>query len=129
MIHNKFWQAFFALAPLLIFFTILIWYAFFMLAAFGRPDLWAKETEENPAQILFWMGVFFVLLAFTIIISIGSLVFYIIHAVQNPDLVQNNMLILWILLFVFASGLGQLLYWILEIRNKKKTHLPNHTPQ
>ncbi len=45
----------------------------------------------------------------------------IVHATQNPNLKENNMLIVWILLFVFVSGIGQLVYWIVEIIGKRKT--------
>ena len=33
---------------------------------------------------------------------------------------DNNMLIVWILLFVFVNGIGQLIYWIVEILGKRK---------
>jgi hypothetical protein len=54
-----------------------------------------------------------------ICVSLGSLVFYIVHAANNPNLRENNMLLIWILLFVFANGIGQLIYWIVEIINKR----------
>ena len=54
-----------------------------------------------------------------VLLSIASLVFYIVHAVQNPNLKQGHTLLLWILLFIFVSGLGELIYWIVEIVAKR----------
>ena len=56
---------------------------------------------------------------FLILVSLGSLLFFIVHAVQNPNLKESNLLIVWILLFIFIGGLGQLVYWLVEIVSKK----------
>ena len=118
MLQSKFWQAFFALAPFISLFLILIGYAFFMYSIFTNlPEL------ENGGQppMAFWQGFgfFFIMIFLMIFISLGSLIFYIIHAVQNPNLKENNMILVWVLLFIFVGGIGQLIYWIIEIIGKR----------
>ncbi|NND80054.1 MAG: hypothetical protein HKN53_09150 [Maribacter sp.] len=78
-----------------------------------------NHADVSAAAILgnIWVFIIFIFIAF--LISMGSLVFYIVHAVQNPNLKENNLLIVWILLFVFIGGISQLLYWIIEILNKR----------
>lgn len=119
MIHNKFWQAFFALSPIIIFFIIMLGYFAFLFSVLSNiPEL--ERSHDGPPELLFsWLGGFFIVLFLVIILSLASLIFYIVHAVQNPNLKKNNLLLLWILLFVFVSGLGQLIYWIVEIVAKR----------
>lgn len=119
MIHNKFWQAFFALSPIIIFFIIMLGYFAFLFSILSNiPEL--EKSHDGPPEFIFgWLGIFMVVLFLVILLSLASLVFYIVHAVQNPNLKKNNLLLLWILLFVFVSGLGQLIYWLVEIVAKR----------
>ena len=119
MIHNKYWQAFFALSPRRIFFIIMLGYFAFLFSILSNiPEL--ERSHDGPPELIFgWLGIFMVVIFFVILLSIASLVFYIVHAVQNPNLRKNNLLLLWILLFVFVSGLGQLIYWLVEIVAKR----------
>lgn len=123
MIQNKFWQGFFALAPLIGLVLFLMAYAFFIFALIG--NMAELEGDGDPSGSFFGslgliVGVVFV----WILLSIGSLIFYIVHASQNPNLRTNNMLLVWILLFLFASGIGQLIYWIVEILGKRNSQNP-----
>jgi glycerol-3-phosphate acyltransferase PlsY len=81
------------------------------------------DPDHTPLAFFGGLGIFLLLIFLAVILSLSSLVFYIIHASQNPNLEQNNLLLIWILLFVFASGLGQLIYWIIEILNKRQQPL------
>jgi hypothetical protein len=119
MLQNKFWQAFFALAPIITFFIAISFYLGALLYFFSHMP----ELESSPnvlASIILgniWIFMIFIFMA--VLISMGSLVFYIVHAVQNPNLKENNLLLVWILLFIFLGGISQLLYWIIEVVNKR----------
>ncbi len=118
MLHNRFWQAFFALAPLISLFLILCGYfGFIFILIANNGDLHGANEMEVLGSVFSFLG----LIALVVLISLGSLVFYIVHAAQNPNLHGNNMLLVWILLFIFANGIGQLVYWIVEILGKPKT--------
>lgn len=120
MLNSKFWQAFFALAPIIIGIAAIFGYFIFIFSIFSDIQE-IKANGEPPTAIFAGMGIFFIAILFVILISLGSLVFYIVHAVQNPNLKENNLLVVWILLFVFVSGIGQLIYWIVEIIGKRKS--------
>jgi len=79
----------------------------------------AMGREPDAAMILGNVAWFIGFILLIVLISLSSLIFYIVHAVQNPNLKGNNLLIVWILLFIFFSGIGQLIYWIVEIISKK----------
>lgn len=121
MIQSKFWQAFFAIAPLACLMIALVGYFIFIitLVSQGGPG-WDMEADTAPLAFFGSIGIFLLLIFLAVLLSLASLVFYIIHASRNPNLQQNNLLVIWILLFVFASGIGQLMYWIIEILNKTK---------
>ncbi|PCJ96543.1 MAG: hypothetical protein COA50_07130 [Flavobacteriaceae bacterium] len=118
MLHSKFWQGFFALAPFISFFLIMIGYIFFMFTIFSNlPEL----ENGQPPPMAFWtgFGALFMMFFLVMLICLGSLIFYIVHAVQNPNLKENNMILVWVLLFIFVGGIGQLIYWIIEIIGKR----------
>lgn len=119
MLHNKFWQGFFALAPIITVVLAIVAYIFFIFTIFGQ----ISELERSggpPDFFLQGMGAFIILIFAAVFLALGSLIFYIMHAVQNPNLKENNLLIVWILLFIFVGGIGQLVYWIVEILNKNQ---------
>ena len=121
MLQNKFWQAFFALAPIFLFIFLFIGYFIFIFSMVS--DIQEMEAAQgNVSASLVFGNLIWIFLAvmLAIVISLGSLIFYIVHAVQNPNLKENNLLIVWILLFVFVNGIGQLIYWIVEIVSKRK---------
>lgn len=124
MIHNKYWQAFFALSPIIIFFIIMLGYFGFLFSILSNiPEL--EQAHDGPPELIMeWIGSFFIVIFLVILLSVASLVFFIVHAVQNPNLKEGHTLLLWILLFIFVSGLGELIYWLVEIVAKR-----NHNKQ
>lgn len=124
MLHNKFWQGFFAIGPIIMFVLFFIAYFIFIFTMISQiPEFENSNNGMPPTSMFAGMGIFFLFLLLMMLTGLGSLIFYIMHAVQNPDLKQGNMLVVWILLFVFVSGLGQLIYWIIEILGKRKDAL------
>ena len=121
MLNSKFWQAFFALAPIFIGVFAIIFYFFFIFNLVTTIETGEANGNVSASLILGNMAWFFAFIGLTIIISISSMVFYIVHAVQNPNLKENNLLIVWVLLFVLVSGIGQLVYWIVEVIGKRKS--------
>ncbi|MEJ2162170.1 MAG: hypothetical protein P8X60_02310 [Robiginitalea sp.] len=117
MLQSKFWQAFFALAPLISFVLIFMGYAVFIYSILSELP---QGGEPEPSAIFGGLGFFMIIVFTVVLISLASLVFYIVHAANNPNLRENNLLLIWILLFIFASGIGQLIYWIIEILNKQE---------
>jgi hypothetical protein len=121
MLKSKFWQGFFALSPLICMLLLMIGYGFVIFSIFSHlPEL--EGPGGSPPMSLFGgLGVFLLLVFLMVVVSLASLVYYIVHAANNPNLKENNLLLIWILLFIFASGIAQLIYWIIEILNKPET--------
>ncbi len=121
MLTSKFWQAFFALAPIIVFFGFFIVYFLFIFSIISNIEDFEGNGNISASLILGNVVWFFAFIILTILISLGSLIFYIVHAVQNPNLKENNLLVVWVLLFVFVGGIGQLIYWLVEIVGKRKS--------
>lgn len=120
MLQNKFWQGFFAIAPIVLFVFFFIGYFIFIFSFVTQISELEEHARNGPPTALFaGIGVYLLFFLFIMLTSLGSLIFYILHAIQNPNLKQGNTLVVWILLFVFVSGLGQLIYWIIEILGKR----------
>ncbi len=120
MIQNKYWQAFFAIGPILFVFIMILGYFGVILSIVGGVSELSEGVEPEPAMVLQWALPFFLILALVILLSIASFIFYIVHAVQNPNLKQGNMLLVWIILFIVFNGLGQFIYWLVEIVSKRE---------
>ena len=122
MIQSRFWQGFFALTPLLGIVFLICAYLIFIFSILGNIDS-LESNGAPPESFIGSLGLILGVVLLWILISFGSLVFYIIHAAKNPNLSANNLLLVWILVFIFANGIGQLIYWIIEILNKKEPQL------
>ena len=120
MLNNRFWQGFFALAPIVLGFLAVLGYFIFIFSMFANIEEFESNGNASASLVFGNVMWFFLLIFFIVLISLGSLIFYIVHAVQNPNLKENNLLIVWILLFFFFSGIGQLIYWIVEILGKRE---------
>lgn len=123
MLQNKFWQAFFALAPIVVGILSIGYYLYFVFDLVSDIEAaQALGTEPEVGMILGNIAWFMGFVMLILLISLSSLIFYIVHAVQNPNLKDSNLLIVWVLLFVFIGGIGQLMYWLVEIIGKRNEH-------
>jgi hypothetical protein len=73
-----------------------------------------RHEEPDPTMILEVMMPMFMAVGLMSLVSMGLLVFYIIHAVKNKAVVGNERLI-WILLFVFVAHLAFPIYFFLRV--------------
>jgi hypothetical protein len=85
-----------------------IWLSISMITQFDHSDS-APDTAA-----LRGLASFAIILGFAILLSIGLLIFYIVHAVNNKSLTSEERL-MWILLFVFISTIAFMIYWVLKI--------------
>lgn len=119
MLHSKFWQAFFAIAPLIALFAMLGGYFYFIYDLIGSAEVWeASGSEPTAREVLATISPFFIAILLVALLSISSLVFYLAHAIQNTNL-KSDMRIIYIVLFVIFGGISQLVYWLVECQGKK----------
>ncbi len=121
MLANKNWQTFLALAPFLGLIIFLGAYVFFI---FNLVSNATNNADYKPDAVFAGSLVTIVVAAILMsLVSIASLIFYIFHAVKNPNLEHSNTLVVWIILFVLFHSFAILIYWIIEIKNKPEIQL------
>jgi tellurite resistance protein TehA-like permease len=67
----------------------------------------------------------FIMIGITVLLSIGLLIYYIVHAVNNKSLTSEERL-MWILLFVFISTIAFMIYWVLRIWQDKDERIESN---
>jgi|SRR5690554_4079709 len=118
MLNNRILQGFLAIAPIVLFILIFASYFAAIFSLFSNIHA-IEKTNQPPIKFLTGLGVVFLLLFVMVIVSLFSFIYFIIHVIKNPNLEQNNMRLIWILIIVLVGGIGNLIYWIAEIESKK----------
>lgn len=117
MLNNKSLQTFLAIGPIVLFILCFVSYFVFFFSMFMNIKE-MEETNEPPMAFFGGMIVFVIGFLLAMIISFLSMIYFIIHAAKNPLLEEGNMRVVWILILVLVSGIGNFIYWLVEIRMK-----------
>lgn len=117
ILNNKSLQTFLAIGPFVLFILCFVSYFAFFFSMFMNMEQ-LENQNEPPMEIFLGMGVFFILFFVAMILSLFSLIYFVLHAAKNPNLVEGNMRIVWILIIVLISGIGNVVYWFVEIKSK-----------
>ena len=133
MLNNSKLQAFLAIGPIAIFFLLFFGYFLFIFGMLGfsiqQETLKDGEIPGFPIGMAIGMGFFFAFFFLAICVSMFAYVYFIIHAVKNPNLdgvEKQNIRVIWILVLALISYLGPLIYWIIEIKSKQpKPYIPS----
>lgn len=117
MLNNKSLQAILAIGPLVLFTLCFFSYFFFFFSIFMNIEQ-LENSNQPPTAFFAGMGIFFMVFFFAMILSLLSLIYFVIHAAKNPNLEEGSIRVVWILIIVLVSGIGNLIYWIAEIKIK-----------
>lgn len=124
-LNNKSIQTFLAIGPFVLFILCFVSYFAFFFSMFMNMEQLENQTEP-PMEIFIGLGIFFIIFFLAMIISLFSLIYFVLHAAKNPNLAEGNMRIVWILIIILISGIGNIVYWFVEIKNKTpKPFIPN----
>lgn len=119
--RKKIWLGILTFLPLLFVIIYIICFAVYMFSFVNVLEAQAGDPEVADPTIFFGMfGIMFFMIFLSIISTIALLIYYIIHANGNPKFDSNQKLI-WILILVLASGIGNIIYYFVEILPKEKT--------
>ena len=73
-----------------------------------------NHEEPDPMEVIQFMMPMFLAIGLLSLTSIGLLIFYIIHLVNNK-IINSNERILWILLFIFAGLISFPIYFFMRV--------------
>lgn len=106
---KKLWLGILTFLPsIFLIFYLITFFTMFM-------DLNPQEIEEASPFVFFSdFGIVFLFLILAAFLGIGIMIYYIIHAAKNKAFSENNRL-LWIIVLIFASGVGSIIYYFVNI--------------
>jgi len=121
---SKIWLGILTFLPIL--FIAFFFISFFTVLITQIPEL-ENNSNEFPREFLksIFGAILFLILA--IIIKIGLMIYYIIHASDNI-INDNTKKIMWILILAFIGTIGSILYYFMEIypSNNKNLYTDNN---
>tara|TARA_A100000171_G_scaffold53100_1_gene76842 strand:+ start:2156 stop:2539 length:384 start_codon:yes stop_codon:yes gene_type:complete len=121
---KKIWLGILTFLPIAFIIIYIICFALYMMTCVDVLDSEMGDSNvTDPSPFFAFFGIMFVMMFFTIISAIGLMIYYIIHANNNPKF-DSNQKLLWILVQVFAGGIGNIVYYFVEILPKDTPHLP-----
>ncbi len=96
-------------------------YRFFSMLLYHLPEL---QNNSHEVPINFIRSVFgaFIFLILAVIIKLGLMIYYIIHASDNINN-DNTKKIIWILILVFIGTIGNIIYYFIEILPSDKNKI------
>lgn len=99
---------------------ILYFVFFFGFFITSLPEIEKYNHGEPPIEFFKGFISAFAILGITILIGIAVLVFDIVHLVKSNKNDTSNKKLLWVLVLIFAHGIGSLIYYFVEILPEKK---------
>jgi len=101
---------------LLSFLPIVLMIVFFamFLTIFPRMFEWSHGYDPEPQEMIGVFGPLFILGMIMGVISLGLLVFFIMHLVRNKTM-DGTERVIWILVFLFAGMVGYPIYWYMRV--------------
>ncbi len=109
---KKKWLGVFTFSPLVLY--VLYFISFFGI--FFGSILVNTDVNDNVMPIYFMssFALVFLIGGLLAVVSLALMIYYIIHASQNPKLDSNDRM-LWIIVMIFAHQIGYIIYWYLKI--------------
>lgn len=87
----------------------IVMFMFYVFSMFG-----SMQAGGDPSIMATTFPVIFGLHFLTIILSLGMMVYYIVHAIKDEELTSDYKII-WVLVIVMAGMIGMPIYWWLRI--------------
>jgi cell division protein FtsW (lipid II flippase) len=106
---KKLWLGIFTFLPSIFLIGYIIsFFSVFMEFGSNQPN------SETPFEVLPNFAIIISFLLLAIVLGMAIMIYYIIHAAKNKAFTENNRLI-WILVLIFASGVGSIVYYFVNI--------------
>ncbi|MDX5586221.1 MAG: PLDc N-terminal domain-containing protein [Aureibaculum sp.] len=112
---TKIWLGILTFLPMFLIFA----YIFHIFTAFIPTAIRLENShQEVPIELFQSISVMILFIALAIIIRMGIMIYYIVHASNNPKN-ENNTKVMWIVLLVLVGTISSIVYYFLEILPSK----------
>ena len=112
-----------ALIGILSFLPIILLIALFIMVFSLFPRFFEWENyDPAPQEVFSAFGPLFILGFGMGILSLGLLIFFIMHLIRNKTM-DSTERVIWILVFLFAGRVGYPIYWYMRVWNDESASL------
>jgi len=112
---TKIWLGILTFLPMFLIFA----YIFYIFTTFIPTAIRLEDShQEVPMEFFQSISVMILFIVLAIIIKMGIMIYYIVHASNNPKN-ENNTKIMWIVLLVLVGTISSIVYYFLEILPSK----------
>ena len=121
LLNNPKLQTILAVVPLAIFLLAMLSYFVIFFSLFGTLDAQLGHDGTSKSMLTSLLGnlIIFIFLVFLgFFTGVISFIYYVVHAVKNPNLIESDDRLLWILAIILGNGIGVFVYWIYQIKRK-----------
>ena len=121
LLNNPKLQAILAIVPVTLFILGLLSYLGIFFSMFSTIDAQLGHMGNSKSLLSALLGnliIFIFLVLMSFFTGVISFVYFIVHAVKNPNLIKSDDRLLWIIAIIFGNGLGIFVYWFSQIKRK-----------
>lgn len=100
---------------------IIAYVIFIFSFIFGNIGKFDTHNNQPPPPEFFqgFIGAFAIIML-SVLLAIGVKIFDIIHLTRSNKEDKSNKILMWVLLFIFAGVISEIVYYFLEILPEKK---------
>ena len=121
LLNNPKLQAILAIVPVTLFILGLLSYFGIFFSMFSTIDAQLGHMGNSKSLLSALLGnliIFIFLVLMSFFTGVISFVYFVVHAVKNPNLIKSDDRLLWIIAIIFGNGLGIFVYWFSQIKRK-----------
>jgi hypothetical protein len=101
-----------SLLPILLFSTYILFFIGMFTSVFR--ETMQQQNGRPPDVIMHNVGLLMAIIPLLIVSSLGLLIYYIVHIMNNTRL-QSTERLIWVLIVLFTSMIGFPIYWYMQI--------------
>ncbi len=121
LLNNPKLQAILAIVPITLFILSLLSYFGIFFSMFSTLDAQLGHMGSSKSFLSALLGnliIFIFLVLMSFFTGVISFVYFVVHAVKNPNLIRSDDRLIWIIAIIFGNGLGIFVYWLMQIKRK-----------
>ena len=109
LLNNPKLQAILAIVPITLFILSLLSYFGIFFSMFSTLDAQLGHMGRSKSFLSALLGnliIFIFLVLMSFFTGVISFVYFVVHAVKNPNLIRSDDRLIWIIAIIFGNGLG-----------------------
>lgn len=121
---KKIWLGILTFLPFVLFIVYLVLFFTFFIGNIHHLEQ-TQHNDEFPVALIQSIVLVFIPIFIASILSLAIMIYYIVHANNNPNN-DSGKKIMWIVILIFVSSIGCVVYYFVEILPSNNKLLDSH---